>query len=100
MVKIFQSALVIYMAAVSFACAGELAYSPIVQWFFQSEWRDPSVVPPRFRKHCGYDQWGKFYCSERCGPGYQIYYCSQVSFGCCHVGHGYCDWEGLLRCRP
>jgi hypothetical protein len=26
-------------------------------------------------------------------------YCSEASFGCCHVGRGYCDPSGLLRCH-
>jgi outer membrane immunogenic protein len=36
----------------------------------------------------------------RCGTDYQFYYCSRVSYGCCHIGDGYCDYRGFLRCRP
>ena len=40
------------------------------------------------------------YCSDHCGSDYQFYFCSRESFGCCRVGFGYCDWNGLLRCHP
>jgi len=40
------------------------------------------------------------FCSDHCGNNYQFYYCSEASFGCGHLGRGYCDWNGLLRCHP
>jgi hypothetical protein len=62
---------------------------------------DPAFLPRRFRNHCRFDvTFGRFYCSDHCGSDYQIYYCSRGSFGCCHIGVGYCDSYGLLRCRP
>jgi hypothetical protein len=65
------------------------------------DWQGPSDLPPRFRNHCSYDvTHGRAYCSDHCGSDYQFYYCSPMSFGCCHIGVGYCDWDGLLRCRP
>ena len=56
--------------------------------------------PPRlFRQHCKFDATGATqYCAAECGSGYQFYYCSEKSFGCCHVGVGYCDWNLSLRC--
>ena len=65
------------------------------------DWQDPSALPPRFRNHCGVGGWfGRPYCADHCGPGYQLYYCTPASFGCCSVGFGYCDDRGHLRCRP
>jgi hypothetical protein len=57
------------------------------------------LLPRRFQNHCGW-KWGHFYCANHCGADYQFYYCAQASFGCCHVGFGYCDYRGVLRCRP
>ncbi len=58
-------------------------------------------LPPSFRNHCSYDESrGRYFCSNHCGWNYQVYYCSGASFGCCHVGAGYCGWDGLLRCQP
>jgi hypothetical protein len=57
------------------------------------------LLPVRFQNHCGW-KWGHFYCANHCGSDYQFYYCHDASFGCCHVGYGYCDYHGLLRCRP
>jgi hypothetical protein len=65
------------------------------------DWQGPQSLPRRFRNHCSYDGFGRrSYCSDHCGFDYQFYYCSRVSFGCCSVGLGYCDWHGLLRCHP
>jgi len=65
------------------------------------DWQDPELLPRRFRNHCFFDPVrGRFYCADHCGLGYQFYYCSRESFGCCRVGFGYCDWRGLLRCAP
>lgn len=65
------------------------------------DWQDPRGLPPRFRNHCGLDaRFGRYYCSNHCGTGYEFYYCSNVSFGCCAVGFGYCDRHGHLRCHP
>jgi hypothetical protein len=67
----------------------------------QADWQGPLSLPRRFRNHCGIDTFsGRPYCSDHCGFDYQFYYCSPPSFGCCRVGFGYCDWNGLLRCHP
>jgi hypothetical protein len=65
------------------------------------DWQYPWQVPPRSRNHCRYEYFtARPFCSDHCGSDYQFYYCSQASFGCCHLGRGYCDWSGLLRCHP
>jgi hypothetical protein len=67
----------------------------------QVDWQDPATLPPRFRNHCSIDSWsGRPYCADHCGLGFQFYYCTPESFGCCRVGFGYCDWHGHLRCHP
>ena len=60
----------------------------------------PEALPKLNRNHCTYSPWNGPYCSDHCGVGYTFYYCSNRSFGCCHVGVGYCDWNGSLRCAP
>jgi hypothetical protein len=65
------------------------------------DWQPPLSLPPRFRNHCRYDPvHGGAYCANHCGLGYEFYFCSPESFGCCHPGYGYCDWRGHLRCAP
>jgi len=65
------------------------------------DWQEPQLLPPRFRNHCNFENFtGRPYCSDHCGAGYQVYYCSQVSYGCCPLGRGYCDFDGRLRCHP
>jgi hypothetical protein len=64
------------------------------------DWQVLSTLPVQFRNHCYCDARGRYYCSNHCGVDYAFYYCSRKSFGCCHVGKGYCDRSGLLRCRP
>ncbi len=67
----------------------------------QADWQEPQSLPPRFRNHCATDSFShRPYCSNHCGFDYQFYYCSRESFGCCRIGFGYCDWNGLLRCHP
>ena len=69
--------------------------------FLPVDWQYPQQLPPRFRNHCRYEYFTtRPYCSDHCGSDYQFYYCTEVSFGCCHLGRGYCDWSGLLRCHP
>jgi hypothetical protein len=63
-----------------------------------ADWQYPWQLPPRFRNHCAYEYFtARPYCSNHCGSDYQFYYCSELSFGCCHLGRGYCDWNGLFR---
>jgi hypothetical protein len=65
------------------------------------DWQYPRQLPPRFRNHCTYEYFtARPFCSDHCGSNYQFYYCSEASFGCCHTGRGYCDWNDLLRCHP
>jgi hypothetical protein len=100
-VKTFQLAVLASIAWASVCAAGEPGYSPLNRLLLQSDWQDPSDLPRRFRNHCSFDvTHARYYCSDHCGIDYQFYYCSNKSFGCCHIGVGYCDWDGLLRCRP
>jgi hypothetical protein len=67
----------------------------------RADWQEPLSLPRRLRNHCAIDAWsGRPYCSDHCGFNYQVYSCSPQSFGCCRIGFGYCDWNGLLRCHP
>jgi hypothetical protein len=84
-------------SAISAAGAGELIFSPLPRLLDFG--REPNDLPPRFRTNCSIKD-GRFYCAYRCGWEYEFFYCSTASFGCCHVAHGYCDYRGLLRCRP
>jgi hypothetical protein len=73
----------------------------IADIIIRADWQYPQQLPPRFRNHCQYEYFtARPYCSDHCGSDYQFYYCSEASFGCCHLGRGYCDWRGLLRCHP
>ena len=88
------------LAGTSPGAGGEANYSPIRRlfiWF--DDGREPNDLPPRFRTNCSIQN-GRFYCAYRCGSGYEFFYCSAVSSGCCHVADGYCDYKGHLRCRP
>ena len=73
------------------------ASTPVVR----VDWQTPEQLPPRFRNHCTAENFtGRPYCSDHCGIDYQFYFCTPVSFGCCRLGHGYCGWDGVLRCHP
>jgi len=86
----------------SAASAGEAARpAPAGDLVVRADWQVPEQLPRPFRNHCSYENFtGRPYCSNHCGADYQFYYCSPASFGCCHLGHGYCDWHGALRCHP
>jgi hypothetical protein len=73
-------------------------YSPAIEQFTYSFAAMP-LLPRRYQNHCGYEA-GHFICEDHCGIDYQVYSCSKVSNGCCHVGRGYCDDAGHLRCSP
>jgi hypothetical protein len=65
------------------------------------DWQGPQELPRQFRNHCRVENFtGRPYCSDHCGSDYQFYFCSEASFGCCHLGHGYCGFDGVLRCHP
>jgi len=90
-----------HAAPVAFTPAGFGDESRAAPRVVRVDWQDPALLPPRFRNHCTLsDWWGRPYCSNHCGRGYEFYFCSPESFGCCHVGYGYCDWHGHLRCHP
>jgi hypothetical protein len=86
-------------SSASACCAADV--SPASAYFVRVDWQEPVYLPPRFRNHCGFEPFsGRPYCSDHCGRDYQFYYCSALSFGCCHLGRGYCDFYGLVRCGP
>jgi hypothetical protein len=100
-VKFFAFALTIWVAGtVAFPAAAWVrppADSPVIE----VDWQNPLSLPRRFRNHCSVDvQRNLPYCSDHCGHGYALFYCSRDSFGCCRAGYGYCDWNGMLRCAP
>jgi len=76
-------------------------FTPVGAALIQVDWQEPPQLPAPFRNHCSVDRWsGRLYCSNHCGMDYQFYFCTPAAFGCCHIGHGYCDWDGRLRCAP
>jgi hypothetical protein len=98
----FLSMLGLMAAIASTALGDELRYTPAYQSDipqFSLSWTPLPLLPRRFQNHCGYFD-GHYVCANHCGPNYQIYYCSDWSFGCCHIGHGYCNAGGVLRCAP
>jgi hypothetical protein len=86
-------------AATTCAAADKRAerhYSPAVEQFSYS-WAAMPLLPRRHQNHCGYYN-GHFICADHCGADYQVYYCPSTASGCCHIGRGYCDGAGRLRC--
>lgn len=74
---------------------------PVQTLVVKVDWQGPLSLPRRFRNHCRLDVRRRLtYCSDHCGRDYQFYFCTRGSFGCCRIGYGYCDWNGLLRCAP
>lgn len=99
--KIFAVATLISIALAWAASAGEPFRGSGGPFLGVFGWNDASTLPTRFRNHCSSNvTYARNYCSDHCGSDYEFYYCSRKSFGCCHVGVGYCDWDGLLRCHP
>jgi hypothetical protein len=76
----------------------EPQHSPAVAQFSYS-WAATPLLPRRLQNHCGYVN-GHFICADHCGVDYQVYYCPNTASGCCHIGLGYCDSAGRLRCGP
>jgi hypothetical protein len=64
---------------------------------FTYSWQTLPLLPRRLQNHCGFFR-GQYVCADHCGPSYQVYFCSPVSIGCCHVGQGYCGGDGGVRC--
>jgi len=89
-------------AASARACAGTVSEAlPARGSVILVDWQYPQSLPPRYRNHCSSEYFtGRPYCSNHCGSDYQFFYCSEGSFGCCHLGRGYCDINGVLRCSP
>ena len=54
-------------------------------------------LPAARQNHCGFVG-GHAVCADHCGVDYQVYSCPATPSGCCHVGYGYCDGGGRLRC--
>jgi hypothetical protein len=99
--KAFAIAVVSSLAWATVCLAGAANLSPESGLLVHVDWQYPPQLPPQFRNHCTYENFtGRPYCSNHCGIGYQFFYCSEASFGCCRLGHGYCDWNGFLRCAP
>ncbi len=100
-VKVAALTLLACVASASIGAAAEPNFLPAAGLLTRTDWQEPAQLPPRFRNHCTFENFtGRPYCFDHCGIDYQFYYCSPASFGCCHLGHGYCDWDGLLRCHP
>jgi hypothetical protein len=90
-----------FLATASVGVAAPPIASPPRAAVIQVDWQGPLSLPLRFRNHCAFDAFsGRPYCSDHCGFDYKFYFCSRQSFGCCRIGFGYCDWNGLLRCHP
>jgi len=92
----------VWLAVLIATCIGQVlpppAYEPgIVQFSYSFNPLPP--LPRRFQNHCGWFD-GRYVCANHCGPNYQFYYCSDWSSGCCHIGLGYCNAGGFLRCMP
>ena len=99
MTRIFAAVLCTVLISPTAASAAEILHPG--DGIVRIDWQYPPQLPPRFRNHCTYEYFtGRPYCSDHCGIDYQFYYCSEISFGCCHLGRGYCDWHGILRCHP
>ena len=97
---IWAAALVVAMTT---ACTAsdkrvERQYSPAVEQFSYS-WAAMPLLPRRHQNHCAH-YGGHFLCADHCGADYQVYYCPSTASGCCHIGLGYCDNAGRLRCSP
>jgi hypothetical protein len=87
-------------AAPGVGIAGPPMAAPLRPAITAVDWQWPQFLPPRFRNHCTIDAFsGRPVCSNHCGSDYEFYYCSTLSFGCCRIGSGYCDWSGFLRCH-
>ena len=101
MVKPFAFALLACIVWTSACSAVEPGISLPDNLSIRVDWQEPNFLPQHFRNHCGFENFtGRPYCSDHCGVDYQFYYCSEGSFGCCHLGDGYCDFSSSLRCHP
>jgi len=92
------AALLVAMATLGTASEQQAERHPAAGQFSYGRMAMP-LLPRRHQNHCGFYN-GHFICADHCGVEYQIYSCSRTATGCCHVGQGYCDSAGLLRCSP
>ncbi len=101
MMKVIALSVLACVVSASAAGANDTADAPASNLVIRVDWQTPEQLPPVFRNHCTFENFtNRPYCSNHCGIDYQFYFCSPASFGCCHLGHGYCDWNGVLRCHP
>ncbi len=101
MTKVFVLALLTGVALAQICTGAGADILPPRASVILADWQYPQSLPPQFRNHCSTEYFtGRQYCANHCGDGYQFFYCSEGSFGCCHLGRGYCDFHGLLRCSP
>jgi len=101
MTKAFVLVLLAYVVGTHIVTAASARILPAPGSAILVDWQYPQWLPPRFRNRCSIEYFtGRPYCSNHCGRDYQFFYCSESSFGCCHLGRGYCDVNGLLRCSP
>ncbi len=92
-----------FLVCCAWAAAGSAARSDVAPRdnLINVDWQGPLQLPPGFRNHCRVENFtNRPYCSDHCGSDYQCYFCSEAAFGCCHLGHGYCGFDGVLRCHP
>jgi hypothetical protein len=97
-VSVTASVVLVAMTSLASAHAPDWRYWPPVEQYTYNF----SPMPPLLRRvqnHCGY-YFGHFICADHCGAGFQVYSCSRLSIGCCHIGAGYCDEAEHLRCNP
>ncbi len=101
MTRLFMALLLICVASGQAGAAVVPQIAPAPRFAVLVDWQYPEWLPSRFRNHCSTEFFtGRRYCADHCGAGYQFFYCSEGSFGCCHLGRGYCDFRGVLRCSP
>jgi hypothetical protein len=100
--KLFVAAFAVLLGAASAGAADyralDRSYETGIEQFTYSFAAMP-LLPRRYQNHCGYFK-GHYVCADHCGLDYQVYSCSTLATGCCHVGYGYCDGLGHLHCGP
>jgi hypothetical protein len=94
--KTMMCGLMLVVATATAGVADELRTSPTIEQFSYSKAPLPPL-PPQYQSHCDSVE-GHYVCADRCGKDYQVYYCSNGATGCCHIGLGYCDANGKMRC--
>jgi len=100
--KALMSGAVLFVTIATTCEASEQAirrsHSSAIEQFSYS-WAALPLLPRRYQNHCG-GRDSHYICADHCGVDYQVYYCSNTATGCCHIGEGYCDRTGKLRCMP